>query len=752
MGMRLTTRGKVVGGFAVALVVLLALGWGSYSTPRRLIALTAERRQTLRLLERLATLQSRLNDAESGERGYLLTGADEYLAPYLVARGEIGPLLEEIHQLCPSGDASARPLAELDALVPQELSELKRTVDFAQNRRNGGFVQALAIVRTGKGKKLMDQIRAAISDISTAQERRRDELLTATESASRTLQLTSLITPLALVFVGASGWMVLRDLSARNRAGRRLYAAQEFTRHLLDGVQDYAILTLDPQGRVTSWNAGAQRIKGYSADEMIGQHFSRFYPEEAVARGWPETELARAAAEGRFEDEGWRVRKDGSRFWANVIITPMRDADGAVTGYCKISRDLTDRKRAEDEVRHLNETLEDRVRQQTAKLTEAAEQRRKAEERFRLVVEAAPNGMVMIDAAGRIVLVNQQSEKLFGYCRDELLGQAIELLVPERYRDKHPGYRSAFFDNPDMRPMGMGRDLYGRRKDGGEFPVEIGLTPIDTAEGPLVLSLVVDITERKRAEEEIRKLNANLEERVVERTAQLEAANKELEAFSYSISHDLRAPLRAIDGFSRIVMEDYAPALPEEAKGYLSDVRANTLRMGNLVDDLLAFSRLSRLPVKKETVPVSGVVEHCLRELTSAGNGRSIEVRVGDLPACQADPSLLKQVWTNLLSNAFKYTGKREAALIEIGAQPGGGSSGAVYFVKDNGVGFDMRYASKLFGVFQRLHRIEDYDGTGVGLAIVQRIIHRHGGRIWADAAPDKGATFFFTLEEGSHS
>jgi light-regulated signal transduction histidine kinase (bacteriophytochrome) len=217
------------------------------------------------------------------------------------------------------------------------------------------------------------------------------------------------------------------------------------------------------------------------------------------------------------------------------------------------------------------------------------------------------------------------------------------------------------------------------------------------------------------------------------------------------VSHDLRAPLRAIDGFSRIVMEDFAPALPEEAKTYLSDVRANTIRMGNLVDDLLAFSRLSRLPIKKETVSVAGMVEECLRDLNDLQNGRSIEVRVGDVPPCQGDPSLLKQVWVNLLANAFKYTGRREVALIEVAAQTGGESSGTVYFVKDNGVGFDMRYAHKLFGVFQRLHRIEDYDGTGVGLAIVQRIVHRHGGRIWADAAPDKGATFFFTLEQGSH-
>jgi signal transduction histidine kinase len=258
----------------------------------------------------------------------------------------------------------------------------------------------------------------------------------------------------------------------------------------------------------------------------------------------------------------------------------------------------------------------------------------------------------------------------------------------------------------------------------------------------------------------IRKLNAELEQRVLERTGQLEAANKELEAFSYSVSHDLRAPLRAIDGFSRILLEDFSADLPDEGKNYLKLVRDNARQMSQLVDDLLAFSRLGRLGLTKQTVEPTKIVRLCLAELQKEQEGRQLDLVVGDLVPCQADPILLKQVWTNLISNALKYTGKCPAARIEVGCRTEprpapeagaprapGAATETVYFITDNGAGFDMKYAHKLFGVFQRLHRASDYDGTGVGLAIVHRIVQRHGGRVWAEGRVDQGATFSFTLE-----
>jgi PAS domain S-box-containing protein len=252
-----------------------------------------------------------------------------------------------------------------------------------------------------------------------------------------------------------------------------VYGNEERLRFLVDCIEDYAIFMLDPAGRVMSWNTGAAKIKLYSANEIIGQHFSCFYPEEDVVAGKPAMELRTAAAEGRFEDLGWRVRKDGSRFWANVVITASRDEDGTLVGFAKITRDMT-------------------------------EHRRTDEQRFRLIVEAAPNAMVMVNAAGRIEMVNTQAERTFGYPRSELLDTPVEMLVPERFRSRHPTLRGSFFGGPTARQMTTGLDLYGLRKDGSEVPIEIGLNPIDMEEGRMVLASIVDISDRRQKEDRLR--------------------------------------------------------------------------------------------------------------------------------------------------------------------------------------------------------------------------------------------------------
>src|SRR5437016_5015497 len=297
-------------------------------------------------------------------------------------------------------------------------------------------------------------------------------------------------------------------------------------------------------------------------------------------------------------------------------------------------------------------------------------------------------------------------------------------------------------------PMIAGGELIGGLSFGGArgpFPPE-QVSIVQEVATPLAMVIA-----QARLYERVKHYAEELEERVRERTAELEAANRELEAFTYTVSHDLRVPLRAADGFSRILLEEYAPHLVPEAQRYLRLVRESTQQMGQLIADLLTFSRLSRQPLNGQAIVLTDLVHQVLEDLRAAYAGRRLDIVIGDLPVCRADVALLKQVLINLLSNAIKFTSKRESASIEVGCQRLGGQP--VYFIKDNGVAIDMRYAYRLFGVFQRLHRVAEYEGTGVGLAIVQRIIHRHGGRIWAEAAVDQGATFYFTLgDDTSHA
>ncbi len=357
------------------------------------------------------------------------------------------------------------------------------------------------------------------------------------------------------------------------------------------------------------------------------------------------------------------------------------------------------------------------------------------------------HAMVAItDPRGIITRVNEKFCAISKYSRHELIGQDHRII--------NSGHHSKDFFRELWTAIARGKvwkgEVKNKAKDGSFYWVDTTIVPFLNGEGKprQYVAFGADITERKRADEKILQRNGELEQRLLERAAQLEAANKELEAFSYSVSHDLRAPLRAVEGFSRVMLEDYGPRLPEDARHSLQTIRNGALKMAALIDDLLSFSRLMRLPLNKRPVDTAKLARETVEELSLDLKGRQIDVRIGALPPCQADPGLLKQVWVNLLSNAFKYTGKHQAPVVEIGCSRENGRD--AYFVRDNGIGFDMKYANRLFGVFQRLHRAEDYEGTGVGLAIAQRIILRHGGRIWAESAPDCGATFHFALEEES--
>jgi len=870
--------------------------------------------------------------------------------------------------------------------------------------------------------------------------------------------------------LGKSFQSMAIEITERKRAEQGLHESEARLRLLIEGVTDYAIYLLDTGGHVVSWNAGAERLKGYGAEETIGQHYSRFFTPEDQQDNKPLRLLAAAESLGRIEDEGWRVRKDGSSFWGNVVMTALHREDGSLYGFAKITRDLTERKRAEEAMRETKEYLENLInnanapiivwnpqlritrfnhafesltgrnagdvigqsleflfppalvqssmelikktlvgeRWETVELSilradgsirtllwnsatilgadskvpvaviaqgqditerKQAEQERETTIEFLRLANASTGTRELIQAVacffqhksgcqavgirlregddypyyeargfpkefvqmentlcargrtGEVIRDSAGNPLLECMCGNVICGRfdpskpfftptgsfwtnsTTQLLATTSEADRQARTRNRCngegYESVALIPVRLGKerlgllqlndprkelftpeviaqwerladqlavalarfraeealresearlqtivenlgegvavsdldgqllhfnraalDLHGfasldecRRHltefadtfelsamSGMVWPVDqwplarilrgenlrdlevrirhtqaewqrvysYGGTLVRDAGGQPMMAVVTisDITDRKRAEEEIRTLNVELEQRVTQRTAQLAAANRELEAFSYSVSHDLRAPLRSIDGFSQALLEDYADTLDAEGKGYLQRVRAATARMGDLIEALLTLSRVTRREVRRTTVDLSALARAVADELQQREPGRPAEVVIADGLVAEADPRLVRAVLENLLGNAWKFTAGRPVARIEFGtvancqfpvcdlkapagetkSQIGNRKSEMVFFVRDNGVGFDMAYAEKLYGAFQRLHSQTEFKGAGIGLATVRRIIHRHGGRTWAEGAIDRGATFYFTI------
>lgn len=498
----------------------------------------------------------------------------------------------------------------------------------------------------------------------------------------------------------------LRDITTRKESEAALRESEERYRTILNSIED-GYYEIDLSGSFTFFNPSMCRILGYSAEELAGMNDRQYMSTQGAKRAYRAfSEVFNKGTLPRpFETE--MIRKDGTIIHTETTFSLIRDENGCGVGFRGILRDISDRKRAE--------------------------------ELYRALAMHAQSAVSIIQE-GRFRFINPYVSSYTGFAESELLGtESLAIIHPD--------------DRESARSEGM-RMLKGERsapyefrivrKDGGiRWHIQT-VTPIFFGGRKAALLNTMDVTEKRLAEEEIRILNEELEKRVRERTAELEAANKELESFSYSISHDLRTPLRAIDGFSRILMVEHKDSGSAEMQRYLGMVRKSAQQMSRLIDDILDFSRMGRQALKKVMVSPNEIVAQALDELKAGQEGRSVDISVAGMSPCEADPALLKVVYVNLLSNALKFTKYRETARIDVGSRKEGEKE--VYYVGDNGVGFDMKYAEKIYGVFQRLHRVEEFEGTGVGMSIVQRIIHRHGGSIRVESEVDKGTTFYFTL------
>lgn len=481
--------------------------------------------------------------------------------------------------------------------------------------------------------------------------------------------------------------------------------SERIFRKLIDSVTDYAIFVLDPTGHIVTWNPGAERMKGYHADEIIGRHFSIFYPPADLEWNKPAYELKVAAETGRFEDENWRVRKDGSRFWANVVITRLLDDEGRMVGFGKITRDLSER--------------------------------REAEQRYRLLIEQVTDYAIFsLDPGGIVRSWNTGAERIKGYKAEEIIGQHFSRFYTDEDRAKGLPAQMLARATRDGHAETEGWRV---RKDGARFWSLVVITAMRDEEGNLTgfSKVTRDITDRKQLLDQVRQHAHELELRVAER----DKTNAELEAFSYSVSHDLRAPLRAISGFTAALQEDYGDKLDETGRDYLDQVLQASARMNQLVTDLLNYSRLTRADMELQPIAVAAAVKAALAELDA--DAQHVKLAIDKRHAVVGHEATLVQVLFNLIGNALKFHEPGKQPRVTVTSERNDGT--IAVRVRDEGIGIAPQHQERIFKVFERLHGQEAYPGTGIGLAIVKRGIERMGGSVRVQSDLGQGSTF--TLE-----
>ncbi|MBA3848588.1 MAG: hypothetical protein C0502_01150 [Opitutus sp.] len=657
---------------------------------------------THRVLYQIEGLLAALLNMQTAVRGFLLTGEERFLEPYQAGRTQIQNSLPRLEKLIEDNPTQLARMRDLREAAVRTLELMRGRI---RARRTAGFEAAAEVAALAEGKAAMDRVRNLVAAMQEHERRLLDERSEeARREAGRTLGVMLLGGGVALVVVGVAAFWVRTDLRARLQAEAERDRFFTLSRDLL------CVAGFD--GYFKRINPAFTATLGWTEAELLARPFHDFiHPDDRQRTG--EVVQQQIGGHEIISFENRYLCKDGS---ARTLQWNARTA--VETGQIHaIARDVTDHRTAE-----------------------AALQRAAAE--IHDLYNRAPCGYHSLDGEGMVVAINDTELDWLGYTRDEVVGRL-------RFRDLLTPEGQEVFARNFPRFMATGRvddlEFELRRKDGSTFFVSLSATAVRDEAGRFLRSrsTLHDVTARHAAEQQLARLNSELQANA----ARLEAVNRELEAFSYSVSHDLRAPLRHIDGFASLLQKNAAAQLDATARRHLDFISNAARQMGRLIDDLLSFSRMGRAALQPSRVDQSALVAGVVRERHYAQSHPGVTWRIDPLPPTCGDPAMLRQVWANLIDNAVKYSSKSPQPCIEISASPAAADNReTVYFVRDNGAGFDPRYIDKLFGVFQRLHSSTEFEGTGIGLACVRRIIARHGGRTWAEGRPGAGATFYFSL------
>jgi PAS domain S-box-containing protein len=695
------SRRKLQLTFGSAVLTLLVVGAVSYRSMLESSESGRWVQHTDKVLEKLQDLLAAMQTVESNTRGYLLTGDESFLKVY---RAGIAKTEEDQTIVRNLTADNAKQQRRLDALAPLAAEKFRLAEQVLRLRQMNGLEAAAAAIQRGSGKQSMDAIQRLVGQM-------RDEelrlLVRREEEAKRRLAQTKtaliLGTILGLLITTVAGWSVQRDNSKSVDSGAKY-------RGLLEAAPD-AMVVVNQGGEIVLLNVQAEKQFGYSRDELLGQKVKNIIPE-----GFAERLIAdgtRSAAEALAQQIGTGIelvarRKDGTEFPIEIMLSPLESAEGTLV--TAAIRDISVRKAAE---KHLAQM----------------------EGRYRGLLEAAPDAMVVVNQRGEIVLLNVQAEKQFGYRRDELVGQQVKNIIPEGFAERLIADALRSVEAALAQQIGTGIELTGRRKNRSEFPIELMLSPLESAEGILVTAAVRDITMRKKAE-------ANLLSNVEE----LNRSNEELGQFAYIASHDLQEPLRMVASYTQLLSRRYKGKLDSDADEFIAFAVDGASRMQRLIQDLLAYSRVGTKGKDLLDISSEGALQQALLNLRGAIEEKGAIVTHDPLPSVLADEMQLIQLFQNLVGNAIKYQSPG-IPKVHISATKNGGEKWT-FSVRDNGLGIDSQYFEKIFGMFQRLHKREEFAGTGIGLAICKKIVERHGGNISVESQTGQGSTFRFALAE----